>query len=378
VNKVLLGLLLLCPVLAYGALPPADSTGTPMSVKITCYAPGADPNMEGPFATSRPRADGGGSIPYTLDDFRLGKSKYVTLAANPMHYGKWFNMGTVTYVSNLDGRRYTVSSVVGYVHDTGCAFFGSGQKFGKVDSCCQKYGTCSDAFKKMDVAYGDFRANNGNKGLVNSEAYCGNKSATWTQIGGPLTTPPTVSGGQYVGGGNSGGNQTPTSPTPPSSTQPPFQQQGPPPPPAYTQQQAATQPGQYFNNAYSPIPANQPFPFTSSVSTTSSSQSSGSTLGQSLLDLLKPITSGVQTPKPAVTITYGTTSVGEIDAPNSGTEITVTPLNTDFTHSPSQTFVQNYLDNPRPSQLSDTDTLGRMLDTLRSVLNRLLELLRLR
>lgn len=375
-KKALLVTLFLFPALAYAALPPTDGAGTPTSVKITCYAPGADPNMEGPFATSRPGADGGGSVPYTLDDFRQGKSKYVTLAANPMHYGKWFNMGTVTYVSNLDGRRYTISNAVGYVHDTGCAFKGSGEK----GSCCAKYNTCSDAYRKMDVAYGDFRANNANKGLVNSEAYCGNRSATWMQIGGPLTSPPSVSGGEYVSGGSMGGagSQAPTSPTPPSYTQPPY---SPPPPPQYAQQPSTAQPSSYFGNSYAPVPANQPFPAASNVtnSTTGAGTPSGSgtSLGQSLLNLIQPITSGIKTTNP-VTVSSSTTGIGSISSsPTSGTQITITPVS-GMTYSPPQTFVQTYLESPRPSANVDTATLSRMLESLKGALTRILEILRLR
>ncbi len=376
-KRALLAVLFLVPAFAYAALPPADGTGTPMSVKITCYAPGADLHMEGPFATSRAGALGGAwgrtSKPSTLDDFRLGRSTYVTLAANPTHYGKWFNMGAVTYVSNLDGRRYTISSVVGYVHDTGCAFMGSGERFGNVNSCCQRYGTCTDAFRKMDVAYGDFRASNANKGLVNSEAYCGNRNATWIQIGGPLTTPPTVSGGELVGL-----NPPPTSPAPSTFKQPPYSSA--PPPPQYAQQPAPTQPTQYFGNSYASVPPNQPFPATfntQSSSTTSGALTSGKSLGQSLLDLLKPITTGVQPVKP-ITIVTGTSSVGSITTPAPSTHITITSLNTNPAYSPPQTFVQTYLETQRPSATSDTAAFGRMLETLKGALQRILEILRLR
>lgn len=168
---------------------------TPQQVtaRVTCYAPGADPRIEGPFATSRPGPNGGQNIPKTLDDFRLERSNYVTLAAHPARYGQWFNMGTITYVSNLDSRRYTIQNVIGYVHDTGCAFMNPSER----GSCCQRYGTCGEVHRKFDVAYGDYRSG-GNVGLVNSGPICGNVLASWQQIGGPLNTPPQVTAGDYV------------------------------------------------------------------------------------------------------------------------------------------------------------------------------------
>ncbi len=357
---------------AFAAPSPTENISIPTSVKVTCYAPGADPNIEGPFATSKPPAEGGRAIPFTLDDVRLGQSKYVTLAANPMHYGKWFNMGSVTYVSNLDGRRYTISNVVGYVHDTGCAFKGGNEK----GSCCAKYNTCADVYRKMDVAYGDFRQNNANKGLVNSGAFCGSRDATWTQIGGPLTTAPTVTGGEYVGI-----NQAPTSPIPPSLSQPPYASA--PPPPQYAQQQGGAQPGQYFNNAYTPVPAGQPFPgipTQDTFYTASSSQGGAASLGQSLLDLLKPIT-GVQsgTPVKPFTVSTGTSSGSALNPSASNTQVNVTPLSTENgSYNPSQTFSQTYLEAPRPSATGGTSTIVVFLEALKNILLRMLEILRLR
>ncbi len=177
----------------FGLLAQTGGTGQQVTVRVTCYAPGADPVLEGPFATSKPGPNGGQSIPRTLDDFRLGRSNYVTLAANPARYGQWFDMGTITYVSNIDNRQYTIQKVVGYVHDTGCAFKTQGER----GACCAKYNTCGEAVRKMDIAYGDFRSGR-NVGLVNSGPVCGNVLTIWTQIGGPLNVQPNVTAGPYV------------------------------------------------------------------------------------------------------------------------------------------------------------------------------------
>lgn len=232
-------LLLLFPFFLYAA---DEAPSTPLAAiqaRVTCYAPGHDQTMEGPFATSIKGVDGQ-SLPRTLDDFRLEKSKYVTLAANPMHYRKWYNLGTITYVSNLDYRTYTIKNVVGYVHDTGSAF--------KMPTC-QKYKTCHVVYRKFDIAYGDYRKG-GNLGLVNSSALCSNKDSEWTQIGGPLTTAPEVTAGAYVpqaaaGYTQPGGGQAQTIGQAYQSNQ---QTQGQYPQAMPSQQaQAVVQPGQYFN-----------------------------------------------------------------------------------------------------------------------------------
>lgn len=110
--------------------------GTPINARMTYYAPGAGGRVEGPFATSRPNLDGQ-YVPRTLDDVRLGRSAYVTLASDASNYGKFYDIGTVTYTSPIDGKMYTLENVVGYTHDTGSAFRGKPDKF--------------------DVAVGDFR-----------------------------------------------------------------------------------------------------------------------------------------------------------------------------------------------------------------------------
>ncbi len=145
--------------------------GTPVQARVTFYAPGAGGTIEGLYETSRPNLEGeknsaGNPIPRTLDDVRLGKYNYVTLASDPSNYGKTYNLGTLTYTSALDGKSYTLENVVGYVHDTGSAFQGRPDKF--------------------DVAVGDFRgwgASAGSK-FVDSQTYGANTLKTWEQIGG--------------------------------------------------------------------------------------------------------------------------------------------------------------------------------------------------
>ena len=104
--------------------------------KYTFYAPGAAGKMEGGFETSRPNIEGA-NIPHTLDDVRLGKSPYVSLASDPSRYGQDVNIGDVTYTSPIDGKQYTLHGVKGHIHDTGAAFRGRPDK--------------------VDIASGDYR-----------------------------------------------------------------------------------------------------------------------------------------------------------------------------------------------------------------------------
>src|SRR5262245_46213909 len=105
---------------------------------ITFYAPGAGGNMEGPFATSRKNPlTGRYDTPFTLDDVRLGKSPWVTVASDPSRYGETVNLGKITYRSPLDQQTYTLPNVQGYIHDTGSAF--------------------QRRPDKLDIAQGDFR-----------------------------------------------------------------------------------------------------------------------------------------------------------------------------------------------------------------------------
>lgn len=112
---------------------------------ITFYvphnSPGCRTSMEGCVETSRPGLDGQ-RVPRSLDDVRSGKTKYVTLASDASNYGKYFNLGTITYTSALDKQKHTVQNVVGYVHDTGGAFRGRPQKLDVNTTICQN---CTDA-----------------------------------------------------------------------------------------------------------------------------------------------------------------------------------------------------------------------------------------
>lgn len=105
--------------------------------RTTFYAPGPGDRMEGGFETSRPNPVTGRAVPFTLDDVRLGRAPFVTVASDPSRYGQSVNLGDITYRSPLDRMMYTLSNVRGYIHDTGSAFRGRPDK--------------------LDVAVGDFR-----------------------------------------------------------------------------------------------------------------------------------------------------------------------------------------------------------------------------
>jgi hypothetical protein len=97
--------------------------------------------MEGCVETSRPGLDGQ-AVPRSLDDVRAGRARFVTLASDSSNYGKYFNIGTVTYMSAEDHQKHTVQNVVGYVHDTGGAFKGRPDKIDVNTTICRN---CSDA-----------------------------------------------------------------------------------------------------------------------------------------------------------------------------------------------------------------------------------------
>ncbi|NBV77391.1 hypothetical protein EBR66_04470 [bacterium] len=188
-KKGLAALLFLAPVFVFAQSPDPNACLQQMQAQFTCYAPGLDPNMEGPFETSRVGTNGQ-NIPATLDDVRLGRSKTVTLAGNPAHYGKYYNLGTIVYTSAIDGATYTMRNVVGYVHDTGCAFKAPGES----GSCCSRYNTCAEVPRKLDIAHGDYRDRYTRGGVtdVNHGPSCAKINRTICQIAGPLTTPPDV------------------------------------------------------------------------------------------------------------------------------------------------------------------------------------------
>jgi len=136
--------------------------------RVTYYAPGPGDKMEGPWATSRPNPATGQRIPSTLDDVRLGRSPYVTVASDPSRYGQRVQLGDLTYRSPIDGKTYTVPQVQGVVHDTGSAFKGRPDK--------------------LDVAAGDFRGWNPTAASAYVQADAGTRMVTpngWeTTVGG--------------------------------------------------------------------------------------------------------------------------------------------------------------------------------------------------
>lgn len=174
---------------------PTAPTGSPVSALTTFYGPGAGGTVQGGWETSRANLEGlknerGSPIPRTLDDVRLGKAGYVSLAVDPSNYGKFYNLGPVTYKSVLDKKIYTgdklaaeaslkktdpnlhmtyvpqLEKVIGYAHDTGRAFTGRPDKF--------------------DIAVGDFRgwsAGDSMRFLTSAgQEYGGNKLNSWQQV----------------------------------------------------------------------------------------------------------------------------------------------------------------------------------------------------
>ncbi|MEK7133946.1 MAG: hypothetical protein AAB804_02650 [Patescibacteria group bacterium] len=166
--------------------PDIAAGGTPVAVTPTFYGPGASGNMQGGYATARPEAmppgvmTPGRKIPHTLDDVRLGRSEWVTLASAASNYDKWYQVPMIRYRSPIDDQWYTMQNVVGFVHDTGCAFNGSCPNFGG------RVGMFSSQPRpdKFDIAVGDFRGRSDPEAssIINGST----ASRTWLQIGGPV------------------------------------------------------------------------------------------------------------------------------------------------------------------------------------------------
>lgn len=129
---------------------------------ITYYVPigtqGCNTSMQGCIATACPGLKNNLAQPTCLDAIRLGQAQYVTIASDWSNQGKYYSLGNITYTSGLDGQRYTVNNVVGYVHDTGCAFngtcspamrarynFSAVPRPDKLDVCITVCPTCTDA-----------------------------------------------------------------------------------------------------------------------------------------------------------------------------------------------------------------------------------------
>lgn len=149
--------LLLFPCIAFAALTPAYYTnqsqdcyspanpcGTAnkiITVYIPINTPGCSTSVQGCIVTSAKGLDGRNS-PITVDAVRLGKARVATCASDRSNYGKYFNIGVVTYRSDVDKQMHTVQNVVCYVHDTGGAFYGHPEKLDLAVTLCPE---CTDA-----------------------------------------------------------------------------------------------------------------------------------------------------------------------------------------------------------------------------------------
>lgn len=153
--------------------------------------------MEGCVETSRPGLDGQ-RVPRSLDDVRAGRAQFVTLASDPSNYGKYFNLGTITYTSALDKQKHTVQNVIGYVHDTGGAFRGKPQKLDVNTTICNN---CTDAQASALASGRNVSFIPSNQGLVDTAG--GNNSG----YGNVLTGNPQDGAGTAPTGVQSGSPQ---------------------------------------------------------------------------------------------------------------------------------------------------------------------------
>jgi hypothetical protein len=76
-------------------------------------------------------------LPVCLDDVRLRGAKYVTLSSDWSNQGKFYNLGSITYLSAEDNQKHTVDNVIGYVHDWGRAFSGRPDKIDVCTTICK-------------------------------------------------------------------------------------------------------------------------------------------------------------------------------------------------------------------------------------------------
>ncbi len=152
------------------------------AINWTFYGPGAGGKMQGSMSAATNNLEGTNVI-RTLDDVRTGKSKYVTLASASVMKGRYYCIGTVTYTSpptnGGDGKTHTLENVVGYVHDTGCAFNGTCSCAFLAQFCDGKART-----DKMDIAVGNFTGYDGS--FANSYITKNPNRAPkdWTQLAG--------------------------------------------------------------------------------------------------------------------------------------------------------------------------------------------------
>lgn len=159
--------------------------GASQSINWTFYGPGAAGKMQGGMSAAAKGPDGSNVI-RTLDDVRTGKSKFVTLASAKSMMGKWFCIGTVTYTSPTtgpgDGKTHTLENVVGYVHDTGCAFNGTCSS-----GWLPQYSSGRQRVDKMDIPVGNFTGWGAGPTMTYITKNKNSASKTWQQIAGPPT-----------------------------------------------------------------------------------------------------------------------------------------------------------------------------------------------
>jgi hypothetical protein len=192
---------------------------------ITFYVPHNAPNcrssMEGCVETSRPGLDGQ-RVPRSLDDVRAGRSKFVTLASDSSNYGKYFNIGSVTYLSAQDKQKHTVPNVIGYVHDTGGAFKGKPQKIDVNTTICQN---CTDAQASAMAAGNNVSLAPSSQGLVDNNPGAanngyGNALTGSNQAGAGTAPPPASNASGTTPGPSAGGGAPPGLQNPPLNTHP--------------------------------------------------------------------------------------------------------------------------------------------------------------
>lgn len=202
-------------VLACTATAPCTASDRIITFYVPHNSPGCRTSMEGCVETSRPGLDGQ-RVPRSLDDVRSGRARFVTLASDSSNYGKYFNLGTITYTSALDKQKHTVQNVVGYVHDTGGAFRGKPQKLDVNTTICQN---CTDAQASALASGRNVSFTPSNQGLVDP-AGTGN-----TGYGNVLTGNPQAGAGTTPTGVQSGSTSPSTGASPQSGADDPFTKQ---------------------------------------------------------------------------------------------------------------------------------------------------------
>lgn len=131
--------------------------------RVTGYFPcdSGSCTVQGGLQSSRPGPDGE-SLVRTLDDYRLGKSDYVTGASDPSRYGEKYVVPEITYRSPIDGQTYTLSEVPVAIHDTGGAFQGRPDK--------------------LDVAVGNAQSDSQAIRLASNQPFLAQSSQTYDKV----------------------------------------------------------------------------------------------------------------------------------------------------------------------------------------------------